>query len=193
MINQLDLHDFRPCLLVATPQLRDPHFHQTVVFLIEYKPEGAFGLIINRPLNVALGSVEAAEVEIADRYRNTPLWFGGPVSPNDVLCLYDVGREGPLDHDELISTKIAVAPAERLLAKAPLTDHFPGDFRVFVGSAMWEEEQLDAELQAGSWIVSPLQHDLLLSSDADTCWRVTLQRMGINPDTYHDAPSDILN
>ena len=40
---------FRTALLLSMPQLQDPNFARTVVLLCEYGPEGAFGLVLNRP------------------------------------------------------------------------------------------------------------------------------------------------
>ena len=40
---------FEPTLLLSMPQLQDPNFSRTVVLLCDYAPEGAFGLVLNRP------------------------------------------------------------------------------------------------------------------------------------------------
>ena len=37
-------------LLVACPQLVDPNFARTLVLMIQHNDEGAFGVIINRPI-----------------------------------------------------------------------------------------------------------------------------------------------
>ena len=40
-------------LLVATPDMKDPHFARAVILLIAYAPDdGAMGLILNHPLTV---------------------------------------------------------------------------------------------------------------------------------------------
>ena len=36
-------------LLVARPSLKDTSFAHSVILLLEHGPEGAFGLILNRP------------------------------------------------------------------------------------------------------------------------------------------------
>ena len=36
-------------VLIATPALRDPNFRQTVILLCEHGPEGALGVVLNRP------------------------------------------------------------------------------------------------------------------------------------------------
>ncbi len=38
----------RARLMVASPAMRDPNFHRTVVLLIEHGEEGALGVVLNR-------------------------------------------------------------------------------------------------------------------------------------------------
>lgn len=40
--------------LIAAPSLRDPNFRQTVVLLCEHGPEGALGVIVNRPTAMSI-------------------------------------------------------------------------------------------------------------------------------------------
>jgi len=39
-----------PAFLLSMPQLMDPNFSRTVVLLCKHSEEGAFGLVVNRPL-----------------------------------------------------------------------------------------------------------------------------------------------
>ncbi|MDL2172547.1 YqgE/AlgH family protein, partial [Stutzerimonas sp. FeSN7] len=43
--------------LIAMPQMADPNFAQTLIYLIEHGPEGAMGLIVNRPSGLSLADV----------------------------------------------------------------------------------------------------------------------------------------
>ena len=44
-------------LLIAMPAMQDPNFHRTVTYICEHSDQGALGIIINRPLDLDLGSV----------------------------------------------------------------------------------------------------------------------------------------
>ena len=44
-------------LLVATPRLREPTFHRTVILLLDHGPDGAIGVVLNRPSTVDVGVV----------------------------------------------------------------------------------------------------------------------------------------
>lgn len=43
--------------LIAKPALRDPNFCQTVVLLCEHGPEGALGVVVNRPTEMNITEV----------------------------------------------------------------------------------------------------------------------------------------
>src|SRR5437879_1696256 len=69
-----------PALLLSMPQLVDPNFARSVVLLCEHAPEGAFGLVVNRPAVVSA----ALAVHLApplEQPNDLPLLIGGPVEP----------------------------------------------------------------------------------------------------------------
>ena len=71
---------FRPTLLLSMPQLQDPNFARTVVLLCDFLPEGAFGLVLNRPTDAAASSMVRLEPPV-DHGNDLPLSTGGPVEP----------------------------------------------------------------------------------------------------------------
>lgn len=185
---QLSFENFQPCLLIATPQLVDPHFHQTVMILVEYHDEGAVGLVVNRPLNVTLGSVQAPKIEIAKQYLNEQLWYGGPIGSDHILCLYATD-DTPRSSDTAITQGVAIASADNLLEEAKDRDPFPGAYRILVGHAGWVAGQLDEELREGSWLVAPLDAKMIFTTEPDKFWHAAMQSIGVDPALYHDAPS----
>ena len=71
---------FRPTLLLSMPQMQDPNFARTVVLLCDYLPEGAFGLVLNRPTDLAASDMVRLEPPVT-RGNRLPLFLGGPVQP----------------------------------------------------------------------------------------------------------------
>ena len=85
-------------LLVATPMLGDPNFDRTVVLLIEHGPEGALGVVLNRP-----GTLDVVDAlpEWGDLAAEPAVLFsGGPVQGNALVGLGEVadgsGPPGPM-------------------------------------------------------------------------------------------------
>src|SRR5687767_11641280 len=71
---------FRAALLLSMPQMQDPNFAKTVVLLCEYSPDGAFGLVLNRPTDMPATSMVRLDPPIVGG-NEMPLWLGGPVEP----------------------------------------------------------------------------------------------------------------
>jgi putative transcriptional regulator len=85
---------FRAALLLSMPQLQDPNFAKTVVLLCDYGPEGAFGLVLNRPTDMPASTMVRLEPPITGG-NDLPLWIGGPVEPERGWIL--LGDEPPED------------------------------------------------------------------------------------------------
>src|SRR5215472_18573431 len=71
-------------LLVAHPNMVDPNFRRTVLFVSEHEPaEGALGVIINRPLDRPVAELVSGTppAELAD----VPVFLGGPVGKNELM------------------------------------------------------------------------------------------------------------
>src|SRR5947208_16468852 len=84
------------------PQLIDPNFNRTVILLCQHSEEGAFGLIVNRPL-MTTGRVMINLEPPASTDRELQVWVGGPVEPQRSWVL--VGHEA--DEDGEIGMRIA--------------------------------------------------------------------------------------
>src|SRR6184192_1907890 len=71
-------------LLVARPDMLDPNFRRTVLFISEHDPnEGALGVIINRPLDRQVVDL-VSEIPPAG-LAEVPVFLGGPVGKNQLM------------------------------------------------------------------------------------------------------------
>ena len=76
--------NFAGSLLVAHPNMVDPNFRRTVLFVSEHEPnEGALGVIINRPLDRPVAELvsDTPPAGLAD----VPVFLGGPVGKNQLM------------------------------------------------------------------------------------------------------------
>src|SRR5258708_25041989 len=74
------MRSLAPALLLSMPQMRDPNFLRTVVLLCKHNDEGAFGLVVNRPL-VTTGRVIVNLDPPVETERELEIWIGGPREP----------------------------------------------------------------------------------------------------------------
>ncbi|PIR20697.1 MAG: hypothetical protein COV45_03860 [Deltaproteobacteria bacterium CG11_big_fil_rev_8_21_14_0_20_47_16] len=179
----LDLRNFKPCLLLAMPQLQDPNFHHSVVLLVEYDSEGAFGLVVNRQIDRTLGQVERPESPVDQQLHAASIWYGGPVELDNAMVIFEA-KEPDLVlalGDKVASlgdglhvtgnTSILTTHAD-LLSKSR--------FKVVAGHADWGMAQLDNEIAQSSWLAAPLDRDLIFS-EFDTMWTRAVRSLGIDP------------
>ena len=181
-----------PAFLLSMPQLTDPNFNRTVVLLCRHNDEGAFGLVLNRPLVTSgrvVVNVEPPPAARAVRYgetisteREIQVWVGGPVEPERSWML--VGDEGEDEDEEARGVRIAdnlylsTSPGllRRLLEPDP-----PPRTRLVVGYSGWGPGQLEAELHASAWLLSDVDPDLIFNTPADQMWEAAIRRLGADP------------
>src|SRR5262245_54000877 len=89
-----------PAFLLSMPRLRDPNFNRTVVLLCKHSDEGAFGLVVNRPMvtsgRVIVNGPAQEEAEPGPREftrDDLQVWIGGPVEPERSWILVGLGSD----------------------------------------------------------------------------------------------------
>ncbi len=172
-----------PVLLVSMPQLIDPNFSKTVVLLAEYNADGAFGLVVNRRMDEPAAAIVTADEPI-DIHPGLHLHTGGPVEPTRAWIL--TGRDD-LDPEALeLSDGVYLSASPTLVRKTLETPPDP-NVRMIVGYAGWGAGQLDVELAQGSWLLAPVQQDLLFETDAEKMWETAIRRLGAEPSMLHGS------
>jgi putative transcriptional regulator len=168
------------------PQLVDPNFNRTVVLLCKHSAEGAFGLVVNRPL-FTTGRVFVNLDPPIETERELQVWVGGPVEP-ERSCMLIGGP--PQDHDMYAGTPIAegvsLSTSPELLRRL-LEPNPPHDTRLIVGYAGWAPGQLEAELEESAWLLSDIDRDLVFATPPDQMWERAIRRLGADPAALHGS------
>ncbi len=167
-------------LLIAMPAMEDPRFSQSVIYLCAHTPEGAMGLVLNRPLqrprfDDLLRQLEVAPVPPA---RRITLCAGGPMdnARGFVLHTTDWTGEGSLRVDETVALTASLD-----VLKAIAEGHGPREGLLALGYAGWGPGQLDAEIQQNAWLSVPADETIVFDGDHDTKWRRALGKLNIDP------------
>jgi len=159
-------------LLVAEPMLGDPNFDRTVVLVVDHNPEGAFGLVLNRPTDVPV----AGPLPDWARLATAPavVHVGGPVEPESGWALAAVRYP---DHPGFVPVLREVGLLDLELDPSVLDDVVVS-LRLYAGYSGWGPGQLDAELAQGAWIVvDAMADDAFLPASSDL-WPRILARQG---------------
>jgi len=159
-------------LLVASPELLDPNFADTVVLLLDADGEGALGLVLNRPTSVAVAEVLEPWGDVVD--EPGVLFRGGPVSPDGALALALVqSPDEPPVGFRGITGQLGVVDLD---TPVELVDGSLRRMRVFAGYAGWGEGQLEDEISRGDWYVVPGEEVDVFRRDMSALWRDVLRR-----------------
>lgn len=176
-------------LLIAMPNLADPNFWQSVVLLgVHSDADGAFGLVVNRPLAVDMRDIlrelgtEGVDHELPE------VLAGGPVQPSQGFVIFQRGPLQPADDDITVNDTIAVSGNTETLARLSL-DSEGNRFCLLLGYAGWHPGQLEREIEENSWLVAPLDSNIIFDVPAHERWAQALRSIGIEPGTLVDAGS----
>lgn len=160
-------------LLVATPDLLDPNFAATVIFLVEADEHGAMGLVVNRVAAVATIAELLAAAGVATDHgdRMITVHYGGPVRLDHGFVLHGADYADPTTI--AVGTEFAMSPGTEVL-DAIGAGAGPARFLFALGYAGWGPGQLESEIQSGSWFIAPANPDLVFAADVDGIWRRAL-------------------
>jgi putative transcriptional regulator len=170
------IDSFHTALLLSMPQLQDPNFARAVVLLCDYSPEGAFGLVLNRPTDASAADMVFLDPPIVAG-NSMPLWIGGPVEPQRGWIL--LGDE-PVSDFKCICEGLYLSTSPLLLREVLEASPAPRA-RVLAGYAGWGPGQLDAELAQSAWLMADVDLDIVFDVPADTMWETAIRRLGADP------------
>ena len=155
--------------LVASRSLQDPNFAETVILLVDYNHDGALGVVVNRPTDVAL--VEALP-EISElRRRKDVVYLGGPVARDRMLLLVRT-REQPPQSLRVFDRVFASGNLDALRKSMARGD----SIRAYAGFAGWGPGQLDIEVSRGDWFIGPADSDAVFTERPTAVWDSLIER-----------------
>ncbi|MEK7991337.1 MAG: YqgE/AlgH family protein [Thiotrichaceae bacterium] len=168
-------------LLIAMPNLDDPHFAQTVTYICMHNDDGAMGIVINRPImGVDVGQVfEHMDIEsislVAERL---PVFDGGPVQKERGFVLHE-----PTDNWDamLILQKNVAVTTSRDILHALAKGHGPDKVLIALGYAGWSAGQLEQEMLENTWLSIPASdNDIMFNVPIEKRWQAAASKLGID-------------
>jgi putative transcriptional regulator len=165
--------------LIAMPQMRDPRFERTVVYMCAHSAEGAMGIVVNRGLDDMtfgdlLDQLEIAPPETADTIR---IHFGGPVDSGRGFVLHstDYMHESSM----LVADGVALTATVDVL-KAISEGTGPRRRLLALGYAGWGAGQLDDEIRDNAWLNVAADTDILFDEDLPHKWERAIHMLGFD-------------
>jgi putative transcriptional regulator len=165
-------------LLLAHPVLRDPNFRRTAILMSTHGPDGAMGVVLNRPMGKRLGELKGDYA--LGPLAPTPIFTGGPVQPDQlILAAWQT-------HEDSFQLHFGIDP-ERAIEM--LKDE-ETRLRAYLGYSGWSKGQLEEELKGGAWIVASPPADLFERPMQEGLWRTLLSEEGDEWRLLVDEPDE---
>jgi putative transcriptional regulator len=173
-------------LLIAMPAMNTPHFSQAVIYLCAHTPEGAMGIVLNRPLATPSFDdlLEQLEVAPVPPVRRIELCRGGPVDNARGFVLHTADWTG--DGSLVVDDHVALTASLDVL-KAIADGGGPKRGFLALGYAGWGPGQLDQEMQDNAWLSAPASVDLMFDSEHGTKWRRAMAILKVDPILLSDT------
>lgn len=166
-------------LLIAMPNMRDPRFTRSVIYMCAHNAEGAMGLVVNR----LVGSItfpdllEQLGIEDGGNSGAIRVHFGGPVEAERGFVLHstDYVQSGTM----VVGQDVALTGTIDIL-RDMAGGHGPRKSLLALGYAGWGPGQLDAEIQANGWLSVPADESLVFDDGLDDKWERAIGKLGID-------------
>jgi putative transcriptional regulator len=167
-------------LLIAMPNMRDPRFEKSVIYMCVHNAEGAVGLVLNRQIDSITfpDLLKQLNIEPADSAPNLPIHFGGPVETGRGFVLHsaEYGQTGTIMVGDMVGLTATVDILKDMAARRG-----PKNTLLALGYAGWGPGQLDGEIQQNAWLNVPADDGLIFDSAIDTKWARAIAKIGIDP------------
>jgi putative transcriptional regulator len=162
-------------LLIAAPTMGDPRFFHAVVLVVRHDEDGAFGIVINRPVgerSIAM-LLEASGDSDPDVEGSVRVFAGGPVQPELGFVVHsaEYRRAETLDVDGHVAMT-----ASRQVLRDIGHQRGPEKSLFALGYAGWGPGQLDGELARQEWFTAPEEPKLIFDDDRENLWDEAMAR-----------------
>ncbi|PMS15887.1 YqgE/AlgH family protein [Trinickia dabaoshanensis] len=168
--------------LIAMPNMADPTFSGTVVYLCDHSERGALGLVINRPTDIDLESLFSRidlKLEI-EPLLHVPVYFGGPVQTERGFVLHE-----PVEGSAYTSSMAVTGGLEMTTSKdvleAVASGKGPHRFLLTLGHAGWGAGQLEDEISRNGWLTVEADPKIVFDVPAEQRFEAALALLGVTP------------
>jgi len=174
--------------LVAMPSLRSPIFSNSLILMAECKPSGALGFIINLPTGTKVNdALKLMSLEHSQKL-DIPILFGGPVQTDFFWVIHspDFSAASTIEvHEQFYLTS-----AQDII---PVLNDItcPEIFYAGVGYAGWGAQQLDREIEEGSWWLGDFDLKLLFNVEMSERWKEAFKSLGADPEHLIDPTNPL--
>tara|TARA_B100001250_G_scaffold164506_1_gene141486 strand:+ start:180 stop:821 length:642 start_codon:yes stop_codon:yes gene_type:complete len=164
--------------LVATNNMKDPRFKETLIVMFENNKNGAWGLVVNKPIgNFFIKDL----IDFPKNYKKLnskiynkkiPIFWGGPVDKNRIFILHSKEYES---ESTIKYNKISLSSDFETLLKIA-ENKGPANNLIIIGISSWGPGQLEGEIEKDDWILSEIKKELIFEIENKEKWKNAFQK-----------------
>jgi putative transcriptional regulator len=174
--------DLTDHFLIAMPNMTDPNFAGTVVYVVEHGEKGAMGVVINRPIELSLadllGRIDLDVDPTLESLSKTPVLLGGPVQNDRGFVLHS--PHGQWSSSIRVSDQVALTSSKDVL-ESVARGTGPEQVSVALGYSGWGAGQLEDEIANNAWLTVKANENLIFSSPVDQRHNLAFGLLGFDP------------
>lgn len=153
--------------LVATDNLAQTSFKETVIFVTHFSARGATGIAINRPANIPMNEAFPSVKELKN--ISDSIYLGGPVKTDGIFVLMKTERPHA-GMREVVDNIYFTVGLNAVIHGVPKSVDGEAT-RAYAGYSGWAPGQLQAEISRGDWIIVEADPDIIFDENPDNVWK----------------------
>lgn len=166
-------------LLVAMPNMNDPRFAKTVIYICVHNNGGAMGLVVNKLVDSFNFSelLDQLNIDCLGVVPPTAIHYGGPVEAGRGFVLHsqDYHQEGTISIVDDVSLTATID-----ILRDIAENRGPQQSLLALGYAGWDAGQLDEEIHQNAWLNVPADQSLIFENLIDGKWERAIAKLGID-------------
>jgi len=165
-------------LLVASSDMKDPRFAESIIYMVKHDDTGALGLVVNKPVaKVTFDELlKGFGIDGKGAKGEIVVHYGGPVNRHQGFVLHS--DEWVLDSSTKVKDGVAMT-ADAKMVQALASGKGPRQALLILGHAGWAAGQLEMELKANSWFAIGADKSLVFGNEPEKKWRRAMDKRQI--------------
>ncbi|MFT4798603.1 MAG: putative transcriptional regulator [Candidatus Azotimanducaceae bacterium] len=168
-----EAQSFQNQFLIALQGLAGDYFQNSMTLLVDHNELGAFGLMVNRPLEHGLHDIFPE----LPKHVQCPLLEGGPVEQDKLFFLHSSSLT--FESTFVIGADIAITTSEDLIEKLHQGD-MPEPLLAILGYSGWGAAQLEEELGENIWLLTPVDPDIIFNAEPEQRASLAARQLGVD-------------
>ena len=158
--------------LIASEKMNDNRFKKTVIVMLENDKDGAFGLVVNKPIGlIPLALLIDPSLNTSEERKmlykiEIPIFWGGPVEVEKISVLHSTEYQSTTTKNY---GDISISQDYNILFDIT-KNKGPKKSLVILGYAGWGAGQLEGEMERDHWILSDIDLNITFDKDSNTKW-----------------------